>query len=178
MLSFKSRAAIQILRTLNFSPIITYASSKHTEFLKSLGATHVIDRSAVPSADVPAAVRKLAGGAPFKIAYDAISEADTQEACFELISTGGTVVAIQQTVEDRDVDGKKLIHIVGSTHMHREFGVLMWKLLAKQVEGGVIQPNRIEKLPGGLAGIVDGLTRMENNAVSGAKLVAFPQETV
>ncbi|KAJ7644973.1 GroES-like protein [Roridomyces roridus] len=157
--------AIQMLRTLSFSPIITYASSKHTEFLKSLGATHVIARSAVRSADVPAAVRKLAGGAPFKIAYDAISE-------------GGTVVAILAPVKDRgDVDGKKLIYIVASPHIHREFGVRMVKLLAKQLEEGVIQPNRIEKLSGGLAGIVDGLARMENNAVSGVKLVVFPQET-
>jgi len=30
---------------LDFSPIITTASLKHTEFLKSIGATHVIDRS-------------------------------------------------------------------------------------------------------------------------------------
>ncbi|KAJ7644964.1 hypothetical protein FB45DRAFT_1021700 [Roridomyces roridus] len=120
-------------------------------------------RGAVHTADIPAAV----------LAYDAISEPDTQEACFELVSAGGTVVAVlQQTREYRDVDGKKL-------NVHGEFGVLMWRLLAKQLEEGIIRvgPNRIEKLPNGLAGIVDGSKRMENMAVSGVKLVAFPQET-
>ncbi|KAJ7442698.1 chaperonin 10-like protein, partial [Mycena galericulata] len=36
--------AIQILKSLGYSTIITYASAKHTAHLKSLGATHVIDR--------------------------------------------------------------------------------------------------------------------------------------
>ena len=38
------------------------------------------------------------------------------------------------------------------------------------------QPNRVEILPGGLNGIVDGLERLRHNQVSGVKLVAHPQE--
>ncbi|KAJ7641923.1 chaperonin 10-like protein [Roridomyces roridus] len=170
--------ALQVLREYKFSPIITYASAKHTDFLKSLGATHVIDRNAVPTASVPETVRLIAGpGASFKIVFDAISEPDTQEACFQLLSSeGGTAVAILGG-EEHDINGRKLIHVMGSPHLHREFGTLMWKTLAKQVAEGIIVPNRVEKLPNGLAGIVDGLARLENNAVSGVKLVAFPQET-
>ena len=40
-----------------------------------------------------------------------------------------------------------------------------------------MQPNRVEVLPNGLAGIPEGLERMKNNKVSGTKLVARPQET-
>lgn len=40
-----------------------------------------------------------------------------------------------------------------------------------------LQPNKIEVLPNGLAGIIDGLLRLENNQVSGYKLIAKPQET-
>lgn len=40
------------------------------------------------------------------------------------------------------------------------------------------QPNRVEILPDGLNGIVDGLARLRAEKVSGIKLIAHPQETV
>ena len=40
------------------------------------------------------------------------------------------------------------------------------------------QPNKVEVLPNGLAGIPDGLERLKQDKVSGRKLVARPQETV
>ncbi|KAJ7505085.1 GroES-like protein [Mycena galericulata] len=168
--------ALQILRVLGYSKIITYASGKHTNYLKSLGATHVIDRKTISTADLPAAAKKIAG-VPIKIVYDAISEEDTKEACFAILAKGGLAIAVLPG-ENRNVDGKRFISIIGTiTHTH-EFGVILWKTLPKQVADGVIVPNRVEKLPHGLAGIVDGLKKMEDNLVSGVKLVVFPQETV
>jgi hypothetical protein len=40
-----------------------------------------------------------------------------------------------------------------------------------------LQPNNIEVLPGGLAGIAEGLARMQSDQVSKLKLVVHPQET-
>ena len=40
-----------------------------------------------------------------------------------------------------------------------------------------IQPNHVEVLPNGLAGIIDGLARLQANKVSGEKLIGRPQET-
>jgi hypothetical protein len=40
----------------------------------------------------------------------------------------------------------------------------------------IFQPNRVEVLPGGLGGIVDGLERLGNKQVSGVKLIVRPQE--
>ena len=40
-----------------------------------------------------------------------------------------------------------------------------------------LQPNPVEVLPNGLAGIPEGLERIKANKVSGKKLVARPQET-
>ena len=40
-----------------------------------------------------------------------------------------------------------------------------------------LKPNNVEVLPDGLAGIPDGLRRLELDQVSGVKLVARPQET-
>ncbi|KAJ7435796.1 GroES-like protein, partial [Mycena galericulata] len=165
--------ALQVLRVLGYTTIITYASGKHTEYLKSLGATH----PGGSYVDIRLQKKKIAGGAPIKIVYDAISEEDTKEACFEIVAEGGIVVTVLPG-EDKNVDGKRSISIFGSTHLHREFGVLLWKTLPKQVaDGSSWSPNRVEKIPNGLAGIVDGLKKMENNLVSGVKLMIFPQET-
>lgn len=41
----------------------------------------------------------------------------------------------------------------------------------------IVQPNRVEVLPGGLAGIPAGLERLEKDLVSGVKLVVRPQDT-
>lgn len=40
------------------------------------------------------------------------------------------------------------------------------------------KPNRIEELPDGLTGIINGLARLKADKVSGVKLIAYPQETV
>lgn len=39
------------------------------------------------------------------------------------------------------------------------------------------QPNKVEVLPGGLAGIDGGLERLYTKTVSGLKLVAHPRDT-
>lgn len=41
-----------------------------------------------------------------------------------------------------------------------------------------MQPNNVEVVPGGLAGIPDALERVKRGDVRGRKLVAHPQETV
>ncbi|KAK7049306.1 hypothetical protein VNI00_005907 [Paramarasmius palmivorus] len=66
---------IQLLRFAGFSTIITYASDKHAEFLKSLGATHVIDRKLVSTAQLSDEVKKVTGGKPVNVVHDAVSQA-------------------------------------------------------------------------------------------------------
>jgi len=43
-------------------------------------------------------------------------------------------------------------------------------------EKNLNQPNRYETLPDGLGGVAGGLQRLENNQVSGVKLVALPSQ--
>lgn len=40
-----------------------------------------------------------------------------------------------------------------------------------------MQPNPVEVLPNGLAGVNDGIERMKAKTVSGTKLIVRPQET-
>ncbi|KAJ3825189.1 GroES-like protein [Lentinula raphanica] len=170
---------IQLFKLLGFSTIIAYASAHHTEYLKSLGATHVIDRGEVPIEKVPEVVKKIAD-VPIKIAFNAVGDNDSRAACIAAIAEGGQVVDVNPEVEAKDPgNGKRVILVFGTSHHppHREFGKILWKTLPKLVQDGAIVPNRVEKLPNGLAGIDEGLQKMKANKVSGVKLVAFPQET-
>ena len=49
---------IQFAKLSGFSPIITTASKHNETYLKSLGATHVIDRS-IPLSELPQAVKAI-----------------------------------------------------------------------------------------------------------------------
>ena len=94
---------VQLAKLSGFSPIITTASLKHTESLKSLGATHVIDRNISPSA-LASEVANITQNAPLKYAADAISLADTQQAAYDLLAPGGQLatflpVAVKTTEE-------------------------------------------------------------------------------
>jgi len=170
--------AIQIFKLLGFSTIITYASARHTDFLKSLGATHVIDRGEVSADKLAEAVKKIAN-APIENAYDGVGDEASIAAALDSLAEGGKLASVSPQAKDRG-DGKKVIPIFGSSHapQNRDFGRILWKHLPRLVQDGTIVPNRVEKLPNGLAGIDDGLKKLKDNKVSGVKLIAFPQETV
>jgi NADPH:quinone reductase-like Zn-dependent oxidoreductase len=171
--------ALQIYKFLGFSTIITYASARHTQSLKSFGATHVIDRAEVPVEKLAEAVKKISGDVPLKTAFNAIGDADSRAACFDALAADGSLADVSPEAKSPG-SGQKIFTMFGSAHYapNREFGRILWKNLPKLVQDGVIVPNRVEKLPNGLAGIDDGLQSMKANKVSGVKLVAFPQETV
>ncbi|KAF9260468.1 GroES-like protein [Marasmius fiardii PR-910] len=170
--------AIQLLKWSGFSPVITYASGNHTEYLKSLGATHVVDRRAITVKDLPAKVKKIAG-APIKTVYDAISLDDTQIASYEILADGGTMVVTLDAAITDPTGNRKIVHVFGNVQPkeNRTFGRVLYKNLTKFLEDGTIKPNRIEELPNGLAGIPDGLERIKKGQVGGTKLVALPQKT-
>ncbi|KAJ4471034.1 GroES-like protein [Lentinula edodes] len=173
--------AIQILKYLGFGAIIAYASAKHTEFLKSLGATHVIDRNQISFADLPAALPRVYAR-PIKVIYSAVTLPEAQNAAYACLANDGKLAVATRPLalkEDAETTGKKLYSVFGSPHTpeNREFGLVLWRHLPRLLESGVFVPNRIEELPNGLSGIVDGLNKLEKGEVSGVKLVAFPQNT-
>ena len=77
--------AIQVAKLSGYSPIITTASARNAEYVKSLGATHVLDRNTVPISALGDAVKKITSE-PITIAFDSISEAETQNAAYEVLS--------------------------------------------------------------------------------------------
>ncbi|KAJ4482813.1 GroES-like protein [Lentinula edodes] len=170
---------IQLFKLLGYSTIIAYASAHHTDYLKSIGATHVIERGEVPVGSLAEAAKKIANS-PIEIAYNAVGDKDSRAACIDAIIEGGQVPDVNPEVDNEDSkNGKRVFTIFATPHHppHREFCRILWKTLPNLVQKGVIVPNRVEKLPNGLAGIDQGLQKLKANEVSGVKLVAFPQET-
>lgn len=78
---------IQLARVSGFSPIIAIASRIHEEYLKSLGATHVINRHSERD-DLKKAITGTTT-APIEIAYDAVSFPETQQVAFEILAPNG-----------------------------------------------------------------------------------------
>ncbi|EAU83237.1 hypothetical protein CC1G_12719 [Coprinopsis cinerea okayama7 len=167
---------LQLARASGFSPIITTASLKHTDFLKSLGATHILDRSLSTEA-LQAAVKEITS-TPITTVYDAISSAETQKTGHELLAPGGQLlVTLPPSVEA--AKEKKVLGVLGVKQLPHNVQLLrdLYAKLPELLKDGVIKPNRAETLPNGLNGIKDGLQRMKEDKVSGTKLVALPQET-
>nr|VWP00646.1 ATP-dependent RNA helicase CshA (EC [Ganoderma boninense] len=171
---------IQFARLSGFSPIITTASLHNAPFLKSIGATHVLDRN-LPNDELIAEATKLAGG-PFEVVYDAISTLETRAAAYALTAQGGNLVTVavaEELMAKAKEDGKG-VHMANGlfvTPLNHDIGRTLLDALPALLENGDIKPNRTEILPGGLNGVPDGLQRLKNNQVSGVKLVIHPQDT-
>ena len=73
-----------------YSPIIATAAPKHTAFLRSLGATHVLDRNL--SVDALRAEAAQITSLPLDLIYDAVSLPATQNAAYTLLASSGQLV--------------------------------------------------------------------------------------
>ncbi|KAF9059329.1 chaperonin 10-like protein [Rhodocollybia butyracea] len=180
--------AIQILRYVGYSTIITYASAKHTEFLKSIGATHVVDRAEVPIDKLPEVIESITSSPNgIKIIYLAVLRDDNVlKAAYTCLASGGQMATAIPTpmVESEKAklpadDRKKLYGVWASTRIEPNiaYGKEMWKNLPALLEERVIKPNRVEILPGGLTAVADALPKFFQDGVSGVKLVINPQDT-
>ncbi|KAF9483225.1 GroES-like protein [Pholiota conissans] len=169
--------AIQLAKISGFSPIITTASVKHTDYLKALGATAILDRN-LSSPALVAEIGKITNK-PIKTVYDAISTAETQQNGLDILAPGGQLAVVDAPVP-KPTEGKVIIQVIGGLALPHNIDILSHfyhDVVFGFLEKGWLKPNNIEVLPGGLSGIPDGLARLEGNQVSNLKLVARPQET-
>ncbi|KAI0074201.1 GroES-like protein [Panus rudis PR-1116 ss-1] len=173
--------AIQVARLAGFSPIITTASLHNTALLKSLGATHVIDRT-LPHAQLISEIRAIVPEG-FQVVYDAFGIPETQKQGYELLAPGGTLVLVHPSVLDSEkakADNKKIVLTYFWFHLppFDKLGMELLQVhLPEWLKTGAIKPNPAEYIPGGLNGVPIGWERLRNNQVSGKKLVVRPQET-
>ena len=104
-------SGIQLAKLSGFSPIITTASLKHTEYLKSIGATHVIDRS-ISASNLADKINGITQNVPVKYALDSISLPDTQQTVFNLLGKGGKL-AVFLPPAVKNTEDKEVFYIFG-----------------------------------------------------------------
>lgn len=105
-------SAIQMAKLAGFSPIITTSSLKHSEFLKSLGATNVFDRNL----STQQLASEIAGvtSRPIKYVYDSISSAETQKTGADILAPGGQLILVLAKNESvADVTDKIITSALG-----------------------------------------------------------------
>ncbi|KAI0705987.1 GroES-like protein [Cerioporus squamosus] len=170
---------IQLARLSGFSPIIATASPQHSDFLKGLGASHVVDRN-LPSETLQEEVTRLGDG-PYDLVYDAVSLPDTMPIGYALTAPDGDFVVVSPPVGLGEEGGpKKKVHMARGLLAlagNEAVGAELLSALPTLLETGDVKPNRTEILSGGLSGIVGGLERLKKKQVSGTKLVVRPHET-
>ena len=99
---------IQLAKLSGFSPIITTASLKHSESLKSLGATHVIDRN-ISASTLVSEISSITQNVPIKYAIDSISSPDTQKTTYNLLAPGGKLAIVLKVAPTVKVTKEKEI---------------------------------------------------------------------
>ncbi|KAI0671363.1 GroES-like protein [Trametes maxima] len=176
--------AIQLARLAGHSPIITTASPHNASFLTSIGATHVLDR-ARSTESIIAELPTLTGGKPIEFVLTAVATEDVYRLAVAALAPGGLLQTVMPAPDyvPKEVanagEGRRVGYVFGSVFMpsHREVSLGMFKHITGWLESGQIKPNRVEVLPGGLAGVSAGLERIKGKKVSGTKLVVRPPET-
>ncbi|CAE6504270.1 unnamed protein product [Rhizoctonia solani] len=170
--------SIQLARIAGFSPIVTTASAQHTDFLKSLGATHIFDRN------VNAKTIQSVFATPVSLAFDAISVAPTQELAYEVLTTpspapGAHLALVLQAVDsikEKNTDNKVTVNqVFGSSHTFRDLSVPFWQTVGQWIKDDKFVPNRVQVVGGGLAAVPEALD-LSRKGVSGVKIVIHPQE--
>ncbi|KAJ7105896.1 chaperonin 10-like protein [Mycena epipterygia] len=174
--------ALQLARLSGFSPIITTASLKHENFLKSLGATHVINRS-LPDTEVVKAVAALAP--TLSVVFDTISTKETVTLGFEILkeskkySKGDKTLLQIIPISIAEAESEAInIYMGWATSAWPQNNALSRELYS-QLEGlladGTIKPMKIEIVHGGLNALEEAFKTFDK--VSGVKRVVLPQET-
>lgn len=122
-----------------FSPIITTASLKNTNYLKSIGATHVLDRY-LPFSQLEREVQRITN-APINLIYDTVSIRETQEAAWRLLGPQGKLVLTLPPVVNKQPDDRRGIVLTnGNPHTEDnwETGRQLWLHLARLLGNGDI----------------------------------------
>ncbi len=125
------------MKLSGYSTIITTASLHNTELLKSLGASHVIDRKA----DVVSEAKKILSG-PIDLVYDAVSTKETQAQALDIVAPGGQIVSVLGVqVDQANYPGKHITTIFANVHVPnvRPLGVSLYSKVTELLASGALK---------------------------------------
>ncbi|KAJ7097748.1 GroES-like protein [Mycena belliarum] len=161
------------LAVLSGFEVISTASPAHFAYVRSLGASTVIDRSAP---DAAAQILAAAGG-PVRYVVDSISLAPTQLLAVDILKVQGKLVLVlpadSSAKAAADAESIAVLLEMAAHYTNEDF----WNSIHGWVERGVLRFNRTRVLPGGLRAWEEGFDLHRHGKVSGVKLLMHPQET-
>ncbi|KJR87253.1 protein TOXD [Sporothrix schenckii 1099-18] len=176
---------IQFARRAGYT-VITTCSPANFDYVKSLGASHVVDYH---DADAGKTVRELTNNKLYH-AWDTVSVAQSAQICADALSTDTTQQTpkygsiLTATCPRGDVQSTFTLMYTGLGKAFRfgsqtlpanaedaAFAKMFCVLTEQLVAAGLVKPHtyRVEK--GGLEGITDGLARLQQGKVRAEKLV-------
>ncbi|CAF1493177.1 unnamed protein product [Rotaria sordida] len=184
------QCAIQLAKSIGCFVITTASSARH-DYLKGLGADVCFDYKD------PYVVSKIRQAAKDHLAYafDCISEKEaTRQVCAALTASNSQLCTVLPFIaseipphikehrvlmytmfgNERNLFGK---HYKAKSE-DKKFAEKFYKLVSNVLlPEGLLKPNRVTKIPGGLNGVEEGFKRMMENKVAAEKLVYTIAET-
>ena len=120
--------------------VITTASAKHVDYLKSLGANHVIDRHLSTEA-VAAEINKVLNGQPLKYSLDTVTIPETGQMVYDLLAPGGRHLMTLPDYIQNKVENKQVCEVYGfaSADENSESVAILYKHLTGLLEEGAIK---------------------------------------
>ena len=192
--------AIQLAQLSNIHPLICIAGNgiPHVESLISASKGDVVLDYRAGNEQLVEKLKTVVANAGGKVeyAFDCISEHGSyQNICQVLTRKSGRITLIlpNKKYEDIPEDIEKSITFVGAAHKdtdsdpwekktgsavgNQEFAYVMFRFIGRCLQEGWFKGHPYEVVPGGLAGVEDGLRRLKEGKVSAKKLVFRVEDT-
>ncbi|UJR34470.1 hypothetical protein I4U23_021877 [Adineta vaga] len=171
--------------------VITTASPQRHDYLKGLGADICFDYK---DPNVVSLIKQSTHG-DLAYAFDCFSEIEsTKQVCATLTAQNSQLVTVLPFIKTElpshikehrilmytifGIERNLFGQLYPQKSKDKEFAEKFYKLLTNYfLPNGLLKPNRVTKIPGGLNGIKEGFQRMMENKVAAEKLVYTLNET-
>lgn len=173
---------IQLLKLSGYK-VITTCSPRNFDYVKSLGADAAFDYN---SADCAEQIKRAADN-KLQYAWDCIGLPDKSvPICAAALESGGhyaSLLPVRKFPRDDISNASTLLYSVYGEAVDKpffktkgkpedyEFGVKFTNILRKLIKEDKIKVHKPKKMEGGINGILEGLKLLQNDKVSGEKLV-------
>lgn len=101
--------------------------------MKSLGATHVIDRIE-PISDLPTTIKGITDE-PIRIIYDAVSRVETENVAYDILASGGKMIVLANFAVDKSkvTPDKEILVVNGNFRgpAQRQVGIKLYATLTE-----------------------------------------------
>ena len=192
--------AIQLAQLSNIHPLICIAGNgiPHVESLISSSKGDVVLDYRVGNEQLVEKLKNVLAdvGGKVEYAFDCISDHGSyQNVCQVLTRNTGRITLIipSKTYEDIPDDIEKSVTFVGAAHKetdmdpwekktgsavgNQEFAYVMFRFIGRGLQEGWFKGHPYEVVPGGLAGVEEGLRSLKEGKVSAKKLVFRIEDT-